>query len=75
MPTARAIHLGVHHDAPTSYRVRPRALARAEDDARALAAVSTRAGLAVTTLLGVDATRDHLLAAVDRAVTCARAMK
>ena len=62
--SALAIHLGVNRCAPRSFRVGPRSLARAEHDARALAAMTTRAGLTATTLLGEDATRPRLLAAL-----------
>lgn len=58
MLRGRSLHVGVNTFADVGYPTKPGPLRAAEDDARAMQLLATRAGLEASSLLGPDASRD-----------------
>jgi hypothetical protein len=67
MPQAISLHLGLNAVDPHVYRGWSGPLQGCENDARAMQAIAHARGFTSRLLLGADATRPHLLAAMDRA--------
>lgn len=67
MPQAVSIHLGLNALNPAAYRGWPGLLRGCENDARAMRAIADARGFTSQLLLGADATRSKLLAAMERA--------
>jgi len=67
MPQAISIHLGLNAVDPHHYQGWSGPLQGCENDARAMQAIADAQGFTSRLLLGADATRPNLLAAMDRA--------